>query len=327
MVELKAYVDRINTKVDLDNRVRIGLIKAQIWGKAGFEVEFTKQTTPWLASNEPARLNSLKSTLLKPEVDKEKWRLTAFEYDGHKSFYDPEEVLFFPRNELDDDWEGLSDIEPVLAETAMDDRIIREDLLEAATTLWAGVGTALLDLERAAKAGIANDADVDKVEEDMRTQLKPGKWIISDDLWKFDVHDIKPDLRQLLEVSDKLERRILGNFGVPRFLLNIEKELNRATAYAELEAFVEGPITDDQRWVKRIIESQWYDRLARQFFKLKPEDSLPMRVVHRWRQIRTLDWFALLDSVTKAYAEGMGWASLILQWFLFSLSSMISMRA
>jgi hypothetical protein len=75
--------------------------------------------------------------------------------------------------------------------------------------------------------------------------------------------------------------------------LNIEKELNRATAYAELEAFVEGPITDDQRWVKRIIESQWYDRLARQFFKLKPEDSLPMRVVHRWRQIRTLDWFAL----------------------------------
>jgi hypothetical protein len=32
-----------------------------------------------------------------------------------------------------------------------------------------------------------------------------------------------------------------------------------ATSYAELEAFVEGPITDDQRWEKRIVEAQWYD--------------------------------------------------------------------
>ena len=307
MDELKAYVDRVNAKVDLDNRLRNALVKAQIWGAAGFEIEFLKQQAAWLAGNEPNRLRSLKSTLLKPEVDKDTWKLTSFEYDGKREFYDPEEVLYFPRNEIDDDWQGLSDIEPVLAETAMDDRIIREDLLEAATTLWAGLGTVSLDLEKAGKAGITDDTDVDKLESDMRDQLKPGKWVVTDDLWNFDVHDIKPDLDKLLNVSDKLERRILGNFGVPRFMLNIEKELNRATAYAELEAFVEGPITDDQRWEKRIVEAQWYDRLTRQFLKLKPEDPLPMRVVHRWRQIRTVDVFELWNAITNGYAEGMGW--------------------
>jgi hypothetical protein len=305
MDELKAYVDRINAQVNLDGRLRLALIKAMVWGKVGFEVEFQKQDAPWLPGNEPVRLNSLKSTLLIPEVDLDAWKLTGFEYDGKKQFYDPEEVLYFTRGEMDDNWQGISDVEPVLAESTMDDRIIREDLLEACTTLWAGVGTILLDLEKAGKAGIDPDK-IDQIEEDMRDEIKPGKWLVADDLWKIDVHDMKPDLRQLLDVSDKLERRILGNLQVPRFILNIEKELNRATAYAELEAFVEGPVTDDQRWEKRIVESQWYDRLTRQFLQLKPEDPLPMRVVHRWRQIRTADWLEVLDAATKAYAEGMG---------------------
>jgi hypothetical protein len=307
--ELKAYVDRINAKVNLDNRLRLALIKAQIWGRAGFEVEFQKRSAPWVPGNEPVSLHSLKSTLLVPEVDLNEWKLTGFEYNAKKNFYDPGEVLFFVRNQLDDDWKGLSDVEPVLAETVMDDRIIREDLLEAATTLWAGVAVHQLDLEKAAKAGITDDKDIDRIMQDYRDQLRPGKHVITDDLWKIEVHDLKPDLRQLLDVSDKLERRILGNIQVPRFMLNIEKELNRATAYADLEAFVEGPITDDQRWLKRNIEEQWYDRLTRQFFKLKPEDSLPERVTHRWRQIRTADWLAVMDSASKAYSDGMGWIS------------------
>ena len=146
--------------------------------------------------------------------------------------------------------------------------------------------------------------------EDYRQQLRPGKHVITDDLWDIQVHDLKPDLGQLLAVSDKLERRILGSFKVPRFLLNIEAELNRATAEKELEGFVEGPVTDDQRWLKRIIEAQWYDRLTRQFLQLKPEDPLPVRVVHRWRQIRAEDWLNMLDEAIKGYGEGRGPLSL-----------------
>jgi hypothetical protein len=308
--QLKAYVDKINARVSLDNRLRLALVKAQIWKHAGFEIEFQKKDAPWLPGNEPVRLNSLKSKLLIPKADVETWKLTAFDYDGKTDFYKPEEVLFFVRNEIDDDWQGRSDIEPVLVESILDDRIVREDLMEACTTLWAGLGTVLLDLEKAAKAGITNDDDVEAIEAKMREELRPGKWLVGDDLWKFDVHDIKPDLTQLLAVSDKLERRILGSFKVPRFLLNIERELNRATAEKELEGFVEGAVTDDQRWEKRSVESQWYDRLTRQFLQLKPEDPLPARVVHRWRQIRVEDWLNLLDAAVKGYGEGRGPLSL-----------------
>jgi hypothetical protein len=304
--ELKAYIDKINGDVKLDNRMRLALVKAPIWGKTGFEIEFQKKEAPWLAGNLPVRLNSLKSTLLVPKVDPDAWALTSFEYNGKPDFYKPEEVLFFVRNEIDDDWQGRSDIEPVLVESILDDRIIREDLMEAATTLWAGIAVHQLNLEKAAKAGITTDEDIDKIMEDYRQQLRPGKHVITDDLWDIQVHDLKPDLGQLLAVSDKLERRILGSFKVPRFLLNIEKELNRATSEKELEGFVEGPVTDDQRWEKRIIESQWYDRLTRQFLQLKPEDPLPVRVVHRWRQIRVEDWLNLLDAAVKGYGEGRG---------------------
>jgi len=308
--ELKAYVDTINGDVKLDNRLRLALVKAPIWGKAGFEIEFQKKDAAWLSGNAPVRLNSLKSPLLKPEVDPDAWKLTSFEYDGKPKFYDPDEVLFFVRSEIDDDWQGRSDIEPVLVESILDDRIIREDLMEAATTLWAGIAVHQLNLEKAAKAGITTDEDIDKIMEDYREQLRPGKHVITDDLWDIQVHDLKPDLGQLLAVSDKLERRILGSFKVPRFLLNIEAELNRATAEKELEGFVEGPVTDDQRWLKRIIEAQWYGRLTRQFLGLKPEEPLPVRVVHRWRQIRVEDWLNLLDTAIKGYGEGRGPLSL-----------------
>lgn len=304
--ELKAYVDKINGDVDLDGRLRLGSVKAQIWGKAGFEIQFQKRDAPWLTGNPPVKLNSLRSTLISPRVDLNTWTLQSFEYAGKADFYKPEEVLFFVRNEVDDDWQGRSDVEPILAESILDDRIIREDIMEAATTLWAGIAVHQLDLEKAAKAGITTDADIDAIMEQYRQQLKPGKHVITDDLWNIQIHDLKPDLTQLLDASDKLERRIVGAFKVPRFLLNIEKELNRATAEKELEGFVDGPVTDDQRWLKRVIEKQWYDRLTRQFLQLKPEDPLPVRVVHRWRQIRTEDWLALIDTGTKAYANGQG---------------------
>ena len=306
--ELKAYIDAVNAAVGLDDRLRLAMKKAQISAKgtAGFEIEFEKKDNAWAAANKPVALHALNSRLLKPEVDLDAWKLLSFEYDGKPAFYDPNEVLFFVRNEMDDDWRGRSDIESVIVESTLDDRIMREDLMEAATTLWAGIGTVLLDLEKAAKAGIKDDADIDKIETEMRDALKPGEWLVSDDLWKFASFDIKPDLRQLLEVSDKLERRILGSFKVPRFLLNIEKELNRATAEKELEAFVDGAVIDDQRWLKRTVEAQWYKPLTYQFLQLKPEEAAPARVVHRWRQIRVEDWLNLLDTGIKGYGEGMG---------------------
>jgi len=310
--ELKAYIDGVNATVGLDDRLRLAMKKAQISAKgiAGFEIEFEKKDNPWIPANKPVRLNSLRSRLLKPEVDLDAWKLTSFEYDGKPAFYGPEEVLFFVRNEMDDDWQGRSDIESVIVESTLDDRIMREDLMEAAATLWAGMAVHQLNLEKAGKAGIKDDADIDKLMEEYRDQLRPGKHVITDDLWDIQIVDIKPDLDKLLNVSDKLERRIVGSFKVPRFLLNIEKELNRATAEKELEAFVDGAVIDDQRWLKRTIEAQWYKPLTYQFLNLKPEETASARVVHRWRQIRVEDWLNLLDLAVKGYSESRGPLSL-----------------
>ncbi|MEM3017949.1 MAG: hypothetical protein QXO25_03615, partial [Candidatus Bathyarchaeia archaeon] len=176
---------------------------------------------------------------------------------------------------------------------------------EAVTTLWAGIAVHTLLTEKLPEG--TTQEDIQKIIDDHIAELKPGKHVATTDQWQIQVVDIKPDLDKLLNIEEKLERRIVGNFQVPRFMLNIERELNRATAYAELEAFVDGPITEIQRMLKRNVEAQWYERLARQALKIKNGD-LPVLVKHRWRQIRTADWFELIKAVSQAYEGGMGWA-------------------
>jgi hypothetical protein len=90
-------------------------------------------------------------------------------------------------------------------------------------------------------------------------------------------------------------------------MLNIEKELNRATAYAELEAFVDGPVTDAQEDLAYQVEQRWYDLLIRVFYHLKPDtphEDLPVHVRHKWHEIRTSDWFQLIASISTAYQAG-----------------------
>ena len=134
--------------------------------------------------------------------------------------------------------------------------------------------------------------------------LRPGKHIATDNRWSIQVVDLKPDLQKLIEVKKELDAEVIGNFQVPKFILNRTEQVNRATSYSQLEAFVDGPISDIQRWIKRTVESQWYDQLTRAFLKVPDGQELPVRVRHRWREIRTTDFFQLLDAVSKAFADG-----------------------
>jgi hypothetical protein len=74
-----------------------------------------------------------------------------------------------------------------------------------------------------------------------------------------------------------LEQAITANFGIPRFLLGRPIE-NRATAYAELEAYVAGPIAHIQRYLKREMERQWYDRWTAKILQ------------DEWESIRIFRW-------------------------------------
>ena len=77
--------------------------------------------------------------------------------------------------------------------------------------------------------------------------LRPGKHIATDNRWVIQVIDLKPDLQSLVAVKNDLDQEIIGNFQVPKFILNRTEQVNRATSYTQLESFVDGPITDIQR--------------------------------------------------------------------------------
>jgi len=84
---------------------------------------------------------------------------------------------------------------------------------------------------------------------------------------------------------------------------------NRATAYAELEAYVRGPVTHVQRYFKREVERQWYDRLAREALLEEGVvgEDLPVRVKHRWKPVRVSDVYEMAKAVSALWgSHGMG---------------------
>ncbi|MGD0175815.1 MAG: hypothetical protein ABSC50_03200 [Candidatus Bathyarchaeia archaeon] len=296
---LKQWIDKINLRVDLDHVLRVAIIKAKIYGKAGFEIELNQK-------KEPGRLISLPLLSLfdlRPNVN-EDWELEGFWWRGQKNFYAPGELLYFTNNSLESDYEGISDIEPVLDDVETRAKIRIEDLKEAATTLWAGIAIHSLDVDRL-PAGLT-DADVQAIIDTHIASLRPGKHIATDNRWAIQVIDLKPDLQSLVAVKNDLDQEIIGNFQVPKFILNRTEQVNRATSYTQLESFVDGPITDIQRWIQRVVEQQWYDPLTRLYLKTPNGQDPPVRVRHRWREIRTTDFFQLLTAVAAAYDGGLG---------------------
>lgn len=298
---VKAYIETINARVQFRRALRVAVVRAKIYGKAPFEVEFEGPR------NEPSRLIPLPMISLwdvMPDIDTD-WHLTSFTYRGQTGFYQPGEMLYFTNNGLESDYEGLSDIEPILDDLDTRTKIRREDLREAATTLWAGMAVHSLDVDRL-PSGLT-EADIQKIIDEHIQSLKPGKHIATDNRWNIQVVDLKPDLDKLVRIKQEIDRDIIANFLVPRFLLNREEQINRATAYTALEAFVEGPITDIQSWLKDDIETQWYAPLARAYLGIPQDQELPFRVVHQWRELRTTDFFDLMDTISRGFAQGTGW--------------------
>jgi hypothetical protein len=107
-------------------------------------------------------------------------------------------------------------------------------------------------------------------------------------------------------LMDKLDHIIIRNFATPRFLLN-EPQVNRATAYAEFEAYISGKIAEIQRYFKRALEAQWYDRLVKLALKANGYvGDVPVRVKHRWNTIRSSDYNDLVNAVNVLYGQGFG---------------------
>jgi len=126
---VKSRIDELNKGVNLDQTLFISQVKRSIYGKCGFEIVEDEDLIP-------ERLLPLESTSPKPKLN-DFWELTGFEYKGKSDFYQPEEVLYFINLALEADYEGLSDIEPVMDVCNTRHDILRKDLPEIGMSLWA----------------------------------------------------------------------------------------------------------------------------------------------------------------------------------------------
>jgi len=293
---VKEGIDEFNKRVNLDLALFVAQVKRSIYGKAGFEIVLNEDETP-------AWLLSLQSPKLKPKLD-ENWNLTGYNYEGKQGFYKPREVLYFVNIPLEADREGISDIEGVIDACQARHELLGENFPEIVRTLWAPYV-----ILKANTAGLSKE-EADKVLDDLAATARAGKSISVNESVEAIVVNLTPDIKGLKGLKEDLDQEIIGNFGTPRFLLGRPIE-NRATAYAELEAYVSGPLTHIQRFFKREIEAQWYDRWTRKILededKAVPEDKQPRVLVkHRWNKIRTVDLIEWAKAVAILWSRGDG---------------------
>jgi len=286
---VKYEIDALNKAVNLDNILFIAQVKRSIYGKACFEIVRDKKGVP-------TQLLPLDSTQLQPELDSE-WNLTGFSYQGKSGAYGPDEVLYFVNLRLEADQVGLSDIEPVLAICETRQQILATDLPETAEKLWAPTVIISVDV-----SGLS-DEDAKKTIDQVIAGIEPGKNIAMSQKVTVTPVELKADIPGLIQTLEYLDFEITGNFKVPRFLLNREKAVNRATAYAELEAYRDGPITSIQRYFRREVERQWYDPQVRRILGLKPKDPLPVLVKHRWNYVSTTDFYEMANAVSSLWGN------------------------
>ena len=119
------------------------------------------------------------------------------------------------------------------------------------------------------------------------------------------------NLGGLVALMDKLEEGVIRAYGTPRFLINKTPE-NRELHMLSLEAYVEGVIKTNQRYFKRVLESEmWYDRLARLAMeeheeKIVKGGPLPVKVKQNFKPVKASDIYAMAAAVASLYGNGSG---------------------
>ena len=99
-------------------------------------------------------------------------------------------------------------------------------------------------------------------------EVAPGKIIgVPNDVEDAEMLDMKPDYAGYVTMMDSLEIKIYNAFHVPLFLVKSDEIANRATANKSAKLFLDGVVTDDQKWMQETLGSQWYDPLLREELK------------------------------------------------------------
>ncbi len=294
---VKAFVDEVNKKVNMDESLFKAQVKCSIFGKSGFEI---------VGYNiKPSRLLSLQSPKLEAKLN-ENWEIDNFKYSPKRPSqkYDPDKILYFVNTDLDDDWEGLSDVEPIQRACAARDELISFDFPQIMHRMWAAfvhmqADTSQMTKEQA-KAFLNQLTETARAGQSTAFNRKVESTVI----------DMRPDIGGLIQAEDKFEEICIRAFGTPRFLVNKSPE-NRATAYVEFEAFVKGVVNPKQRYYKRVLESDmWYGKLVKLALQKQNEtiaegEIYPV-IKQNWKPVQASDIYAISQSVSQLWGNGSG---------------------
>jgi len=292
---VKDMVDKVNQQVNLDRVLFASQVKRAIYGRAGWEIVYGK-------SGLPSWLLSLKSERLEPVIDRKTWALKEFKYSGNTQPFDPNKVLYFTNLQLENDYVGLSDIEPVTPICQGRSHLLRRDFPEIAHRLWAPY-----TLLQADDSQIPTEAKRRQFMQDLLDAAKAGKSCAFNKAVTAQVVNQTIDMAGLVRMLEKFDESVMRQFGTPRFLLGVPL-VNRATSYAEMEAYVEGTVRGIQRYFKRELEEQWYGPMVKAILKANGADynNPPVELQHKWQTIRTTDIFEMARAVAGLYANGLG---------------------
>jgi hypothetical protein len=179
---------------------------------------------------------------------------------------------------------GLSDLEPLRSICTARHELLRENFAEITRSLWAPYVVLKADT-----SGLPVE-EAEKVVEELAEVARAGKSIAVNEAVEASVVHITPDISGLNTLLEKLEQAIIACLGTPRLLLGRPVE-NRATAYAELEAYVDGIVGGVQRYLRRELEQQWYGRIA-------DAAGFDEQVKHVWNPVRAYDLYELAKAVS-----------------------------
>jgi len=297
---VKKVIDDVNKRVNLDFRIYQAIILRELYGRAAFEIVYDNL-------GNVTSLLPLNSMSIRPVIDKRTFEIAYFEYIPAKNGrLRPEQVLYFALDPLTTNMIGRSSIDPI-RNTIKTKINLERDLQESAKRLWAPIGLFEMDTR-----AIPDPKEKKRKMQEFAQELKPGRSVVHNTSVKSKILDLKPDMIGLVKAIEKMDEEIMGNFAIPKALLSREKTLSKATLEFSIKCLYDGPVASIQRYFKREIERQFYDRILQRRGWAKD-----FTVKHIWRPI-TIYSPELINALVKAVSVGamtkkemfhiMGWA-------------------
>lgn len=294
---VKEKIDEINRKVNMDLVLYQAQIKRSVFGWSAHEILSDPRT------GLPVKMLPLDSTKIRPDIDVN-WRLTGYTYEGRRGQYKPDDILWFRNIPLEGDHLGLSDIEPIRITCSARYNLLKENFPEIIKSIWAPYVILAADT-----GGLGKD-EANSIVDNLALIARSGKSTAINESITAHVIDNTPNLDGLVKLLDKLDMTIISSLGVPRFVLSIPGQ-NRATSFAELEAYSQGTILHKQRDLRRQLEPYyqlWASRILKNTLpgSFNDQMQMPVRVKHIWRPVRVIDFYEMAKSVSALWSKGDG---------------------